>query len=298
MSYDAVCTSVEKKLNEKFDHEAYKLKPKHRVYSAHPTMNDFLPNCILSGRIKVKGDIKMFTENGIIFDGDDEVTEIDTVIMATGYIIKFPFLGDLVRIEDNRVDLYKYAIPPTLNHPTLAILGLIQPLGPIFPISEMQCRWFAQLLLGNVQLPSPSEMLKDIKFKNQANARRYVNSTRHTIQVDWIPFMDELSSAIGAKPSLLKMAVTDPRLFLACFNGPCLPYQYRLQGPFAWSGARDTILNYEKRVFAALNSEGKAIAKTEEKGYGKVILFVLCISSILVAQKQYNILHRNLFPFL
>lgn len=284
-----VCNIIENELNEKFDHEAYKLKPKHRVLSAHPTMNDFLPNLILSGRIVVKGDIKTFVEDGIVFDGEKEVTEADVVILATGYLIKFPFLGDLVRIEENKVSLYKYAIPPTLEHPTLAIVGLIQPLGPIFPISEMQCRWFAQLLLGNIKLPSPKGMMKDIQIKNDLNAKRYVGSTRHTIQVDWVPFMDELASLFGAKPNMLKMAVTDPKLFSVCFNGTCLPYQYRLQGPFAWSGARDALLNYEQRVFAALNSEGKVISKPQEGGYGKLIFFVLFVSSIAVVQRKFNI---------
>lgn len=295
MSYDRICSDVEEKLNEKFDHEAYKLKPKHRVYSAHPTMNDFLPNCILSGRITVKGNIKNFEENGIVFDGEDEVTEADVVILATGYVIKFPFLENILTIDDNRVLLYKYAIPPILKHPTLAIIGLIQPIGPIFPIGEMQCRWFAQLLLGNAKLPSTEDMLKEIKAKNDANAKRYVNSTRHTIQVDWIPFMDELASIIGAKPNFLKMALTDPKLFSACFNNACLPYHYRLQGPFSWSGARDAILNYEKRVFAGLNSEGKVIPKPKGKGFGKYMLFFIFLSTVFFVKSSFLLNMRKQF---
>ncbi|XP_054708709.1 flavin-containing monooxygenase 5-like [Uloborus diversus] len=280
-SFNSVCNDLENEVNKKFDHELYGLKPKHRILSAHPTMNDALPNCILSGRVIVKGDIKRFEENGIVFVGDDKVTEIDAVILATGYEVKFPFLDSkLMCTDENKVHLYKYAIPPQLSHPTLAIIGLFQPLGAIFPLSEMQCRWFAQILAGNLRLPSLKEMEKDIRCKNEMNDKRYVASTRHTIQVDWIPFMDEISSQIGAKPNLLKLAFTDPKLFLRCLNGPCLPYQFRLQGPHSWPEAREVILNFEERVYAPLNSEAKKIcAKNESSISSKKLFFALLIST-------------------
>lgn len=299
-SFNAICDEVEKDLNSKFDHEAYKLKPKHRVFSSHPTMNDFLPNCILSGRIIVKSDIKRFEENGILFTDDSEITEVDVVILATGYLIKFPFLSDIVHFKDNKVHLYKYSIIPTLKHHTLAIIGLIQPLGPIFPVAEMQSRWFTQVLKGNLKLPAKECMEKDIKAKNEANAKRYTDSTRHTIQIDWIPFMDELSKAIGAKPNLIKMAVTDPKLFWACFNGPCLPYQYRLQGPHAWAGARQAILDYENRVFTPLNTDGKVIRANNDKVSHRKFLFLLLVSTAgLFYVRKYcvNGIDMSRFPF-
>ena len=43
----------------------------------------------------VKGNVKEFTENGVIFeDGSSE--EVDAVIFATGYRFHFPFLDDSV----------------------------------------------------------------------------------------------------------------------------------------------------------------------------------------------------------
>ena len=36
--------TVEKRLNERFDHINYGLKPKHSPFSQHPTVNDELPN--------------------------------------------------------------------------------------------------------------------------------------------------------------------------------------------------------------------------------------------------------------
>ena len=45
-------------------------------------------------------------------------------------------------------------------------------------------------------------MMKDIKEKRDKVAKRYVKSSRHTIQVDWIPFMDEIAKQVGCKPYL------------------------------------------------------------------------------------------------
>ncbi|XP_055930604.1 flavin-containing monooxygenase 5-like isoform X2 [Argiope bruennichi] len=289
-SYDTQCKLLENQLNEKFDHAAYNLKPKHRILSAHPTLNDALPNCILSGRVIVKGDIERFEENGVVFVEEKNVTKVDSVILATGYEIKFPFIdSSVISIKNNRVHLYKYAIPPNLKFHNLAFIGLIQPLGPIFPAAEMHCRWFAQIMAGNIKLPSEEEMERDIENKNKANEKRYINTQRHTIQVDWIPFLDELSEMIGAKPNLLKLAITDPKLFWVCFNGPCLPYQYRLQGPHSWPGAREAILTYEERVYAPLNSSGKKPCDKKDgfiSGKSLFLLLAVCAGCVIYSKKS------------
>ena len=45
-------------------------------------------------------------------------------------------------------------------------------------------------------------MEADIAAKEIAMSHRYVKSKRHTIQVDYIPFMDELAELNGNKPNL------------------------------------------------------------------------------------------------
>lgn len=69
---------------------------------------------------------------------------------------------------------------------------------------------------------------------------RFGNS--ETIQTDYIVYMDELASFIGAKPNILQLFLKDPRLAIEVFFGPCSPYQFRLEGPGKWSGARNAIL--------------------------------------------------------
>lgn len=85
-------------------------------------------------------------------------------------------------------------------------------------------------------------------------ARRYVKSQRHTVQVDYIPYMDELACQLGVKPNLLSLFLTDPRLAMEVAFGPCTPYQYRLRGPGAWAGAREAILTQHQRILKPLQT--------------------------------------------
>lgn len=120
----------------------------HRALSQHPTINDDLPNRIISGLVKVKANVKEFTETAAIFEDGSREDDIDAVIFATGYSFDFPFLEDCVKVVKNKISLYKMVFPPNLEKPTLAIIGLIQPLGAIMPISELQGRWATQVFKG------------------------------------------------------------------------------------------------------------------------------------------------------
>lgn len=239
---------LERQMNQRFNHEMFGLKPKHRALSQHPTVNDELPNRIISGLVKVKGNVKEFTETAAIFEDGSREDDIDVVIFATGYTFAFPFLEDSVRVVKNKVSLYKKVFPPNLEKPTLAIIGLIQPLGAIMPISELQGRWATQVFKGLKQLPSQREMLEDINKSREEMEKRYVDSQRHTIQGDYIDTMEEIAELLGVRPNLLSLAFTDPRLALQLLLGPCTPVQYRLQGPGKWAGARQTILTTEDRI--------------------------------------------------
>ncbi|XP_056234724.1 flavin-containing monooxygenase 5-like [Seriola aureovittata] len=243
------CSVAERRVNQRFNHSLYNLKPKHRLFSQHPTLNDELPNCILSGRVQVRPNICRFHGSGVEFEDGSVVEDVDLVVFATGYRFSFPFLAShVVSVSENKASLYKYVFPPELDRPTLAIIGLVQPLGAIMPISEMQARWATRVFKGCVKLPSVTAMMKDVQCKQETMAKRYVTSQRHTIQVDYVSYMDEIAELVGVQPNILRLLLTDPRLGLNLMLGPCTPYQYRLRGPGKWAGARQAILTQWDRV--------------------------------------------------
>lgn len=290
LPFNVLCSMTEKQVNKKLNHFMYNLNPKHRILSQHPAVSDVFPFKLLCGTVIMRRIVKKFTKTGVVFEGENELTEVDAVICATGYKIKFPFLSDdILKVEDNKVRLYKYVYPPHLPHPTLAIIGLIQP------------SWSSMVMNGKCSLPSQNEMLPDILKKESILRKTFVQSPQHTLQVDFIDYQDELASLIGVKPNFWKLAFTDPKLFQACITGPCLPYQYRLQGPHAWNGARNAILTYKDRVTAAfLKPDGQQTDKklkhstTGFNACGMVFLLLLLLwylSSVLTGNSS-NILNQ------
>ncbi|KAM9324724.1 flavin-containing monooxygenase 5-like [Gastrophryne carolinensis] len=240
---------LERKSNARVDHERFGLKPKHRFFSQHPTISDDLPNRIISGKVLMKTNIKRFTETDVIFDDGTVEKDIDVVIFATGYSFSFSFLDEsLIKVEHNELPLYKFVFPSNLEKTTMAFIGYIQPLGAIMPISEMQARWAARVFKGLSKLPSMSEMKNEITKRKEDLATRYVKSERHTIQVDYVPYMDELAEEIGCKPNLKQLFFSNPKMAWELFFGPCTPYQYRLFGPGQWKDARKAIMTQYDRI--------------------------------------------------
>uniref|UniRef100_A0A914XVE9 Flavin-containing monooxygenase n=1 Tax=Plectus sambesii TaxID=2011161 RepID=A0A914XVE9_9BILA len=244
--------AVEKKLNSRFDHARYGLKPAFSVSQAHPTINDDLANRLASGTVVIRPNISRFTHDGVMFADGEKVNDVDVVILATGYSFSFSYLeeGELIRVEDNEVTLYQNMYPPQLaKYNTLAVLGLIQPIGSIMPISEMQARVFCDVLAGRSRLPDEFNMRAHIVKSRIKSAKRYVARRRHTIQVDYVLYMDELADLIGAKPKIARYLLSSPSFAVKLLFGPDVAYQYRLNGPHPWNEAKRAIMNVEKRVF-------------------------------------------------
>lgn len=55
---------------------------------------------------------------------------------------------------------------------------------------------------GDVTLPNKDAMLKDIQDKRDVMSERFVQSARHTLEIDVIPFSDEIAAMVGCKPDI------------------------------------------------------------------------------------------------
>uniref|UniRef100_A0A183DQA0 Flavin-containing monooxygenase n=1 Tax=Gongylonema pulchrum TaxID=637853 RepID=A0A183DQA0_9BILA len=275
---------MEHRLQQRLDHDLYGLRPNHRFFQQHPTLNDDLPNLLCSGRVVVTEDVECVDENEVQVKGGRRFPA-DTIIFATGYTFEFPFLQpqSIIPIENHEVELYKYVFPvanPTLAdhevelykyvfpvaNPTLAVIGLIQPIGSVLPIAEMQCRWAAAVFGGQVPLPSRPEMMDDIIRKRAQMRKRYFKSTKHTIQVDYVKYMDELGEQVGCRPTLRKYLFAEPRFFLRLFVGANAPYVYRLEGPGAWADAKKTLISLPERVKQPLKNRQCRVRRHKKRG--------------------------------
>lgn len=160
----------------------------HNFGATHPTINSELLYKIRHGKVKPKPDIKMFEGNNVHFvDGSSE--KFDSIIACTGYILSHPFFkNELIDYSSGPVDLYLKMFHPEISN--LYFIGMFQPLGCIWPGSEQQSRLVAKALTGDWVRPKNIKKLCEREVNNPHI--KQVDSSRHTITVDFHKFMREL----------------------------------------------------------------------------------------------------------
>jgi hypothetical protein len=166
-------------------------KPDHKLLEAHPTVSsEFLPR-LGHGDITAKPNIDRFTRGRRVRFVDGSEEEVDLVVYCTGYKITFPFFRpEVLSAPDNKLPLYRRVV--SVERPGLYFIGFIQPLGPIMPLAEAQVEWVADLLSGRAALPAPAEMRKEIAVEEEKQRKRFVASKRHTVEVDFYPYLREI----------------------------------------------------------------------------------------------------------
>jgi thioredoxin reductase len=165
--------------------------PDHKLLEAHPTVSAELLSRLGHGDILVKPNIERFGGGRTVRFEDGSEEEIDLVVYCTGYRISFPFFADdLLAAKDNRLQLYRRVV--SVEHPGLYFIGFIQPLGAIMPLAEAQAEWVADVIGGRGTLPPRGEMEAEIGNSEAQMRKRYIASKRHTIQVDFHPYLREI----------------------------------------------------------------------------------------------------------
>ncbi|HYK32123.1 MAG TPA: NAD(P)-binding domain-containing protein [Streptosporangiaceae bacterium] len=166
-------------------------KPDHRMLYAPPAISDTLLSRVDQGDIVVKPTIAAF-DGDIVRFTDGSAERADVVIYCTGYKISFPFLDRaLLDAGNGEVPLYRRVVPPAL--PGLYFIGLVQPIGAIMPIAELQALWVADLLDGRASLPPQATMRREIARYRRLTVNRYGPGARHAISVDFLPYCREIA---------------------------------------------------------------------------------------------------------
>lgn len=166
-------------------------KPSRPLLSEHPTVSQDLLNMAGRGLIRFKPDIDHFAGHDVVFtDGTHD--PFDMIVYATGYKVTFPFFNEgFFNVEQtNDLQLYRRVVHPDFSG--LYFVGLVQPLGAIMPLAETQAIWLAKLIRGECRLPDRAAMLRSIDKEAAKNRRRYKQSARHTLQVDFYPYQQSL----------------------------------------------------------------------------------------------------------
>jgi dimethylaniline monooxygenase (N-oxide forming) len=166
------------------DMERYGLpKPDHGFLEAHPTVSDDVLSRIAHGEVAPRPNIAELTERTVRFTDGSEV-KADVVVYCTGYKVTFPFIDPaLISAPDNDLPLFRRVFHPDVGD--IYFIGLLQPIGAIMPLAELQSQWVCDHLAGRYRLPPERELRADIEAERRAMFKRYVPSKRHTMEVDF-----------------------------------------------------------------------------------------------------------------
>jgi cation diffusion facilitator CzcD-associated flavoprotein CzcO len=174
--------------------------PDHEPLDAHPSVSGEFLTRASCGDVAFKPNIKALEGDRIRFE-DDSVEPVDAIVYATGYRISFPFFTDpaLRPDADNRFPLFKRMMVPGIDD--LFFMGLAQALPTLVNFAEQQSKFVAAYLTGAYAPPSEEEMRRITAEDEATELGDYYQSTRHTIQVDFVRYVADLKREIarGAK---------------------------------------------------------------------------------------------------
>jgi dimethylaniline monooxygenase (N-oxide forming) len=166
-------------------------RPDHRLLQAHPTISQDIFVRLGSGDIVPRPGIRRLAGDSVEFV-DGRVEPVDVIVWCTGYKVSFPFFDpEFISAPDNDLPLWERMVKPGIGN--LFFVGLLQPLGAIMPIAEVQGRFIGDHLTGRIALPSGDEMLREMATERERMFRRYPDGARrHTMQVDFNTYLGGL----------------------------------------------------------------------------------------------------------
>jgi dimethylaniline monooxygenase (N-oxide forming) len=198
-------------------------------FEAFATKTESFVDAIVDGHCELRPGVREVTGNGVVFV-DGQHVDVEAIVFCTGFQPpSAPFVDVPVRLDR----LYRSCFDPSYGE-TLAFIGFVRPpIGAIPPMSEMQARWFAQLISGRVHLPPSSEMESEIE-EALRRRRGYHSAVFDRIPnlVDYSTYMDSLAEIVGCKPRLADL-VRSPLLLYKVYTTAFSGAQFRLRGPYA-----------------------------------------------------------------
>ncbi len=178
-------------------------EPEGPIGSHHPTINEDLFYTIRHGKIKPRPDIDSLNGSEVRFRDGSSGT-YDTIIACTGYVIAHPFFDkSFIDYSEGEVKLWLKMLHPSIDN--LYFIGLFQPLGCIWPGSELQSRIMAQHLSGRWERPSDVDGLAEAELRHPDFHQ--IDTPRHTITVDYHRFRKRLNNALQKYAAKRSVAV-------------------------------------------------------------------------------------------
>ncbi|MET0812421.1 MAG: NAD(P)/FAD-dependent oxidoreductase, partial [Microbacterium sp.] len=102
-------------------------RPDYRLYESHPIVNTLILNHLGQGDLRITPDVDRFEGTTVHFR-DGSSAEYDTVLLATGYTLDYPFVArDELNWTGWSPKLFLNVFPPSFNG--LYVMGMIEASG-------------------------------------------------------------------------------------------------------------------------------------------------------------------------
>lgn len=169
-------------------------QPEEGVLATHPTLNSDILEQLTHGTVTTRPATVAAKGNTVFFEGGGS-GEFDAIIWATGYKTEFPFFkgGQFDWSDKTSLPLYMKMMPAGIDD--VFFIGLIQPLGCIWALADLQAELAALAIMGLWRHPSDIE--RRIEQENEADAKRFRQTVRHAVEVDFHDYRNLLLGEIA-----------------------------------------------------------------------------------------------------
>ncbi|KAJ5014824.1 tRNA (adenine-n -)-methyltransferase non-catalytic subunit [Colletotrichum sp. SAR 10_99] len=217
-------------------------------------------------------------------EATSKVLRPDLLVLATGYVRRFDFLGE------------GYPKPDDLNirgiwrrgDVTAGFIGFVRPgIGAIPPLAELQAQlWVFNLLRHKYsqQIPSPSEYADsvahyEIDYALKARGGHDLFKTKHGVEQESYAY--QLALDMGAAPTFTFMRRQGSKAFLTWAMGSNFNSKFRLVGPWKWEKGALDIMRGE--LFDVAKQTGGGMFFTTYTLFPIIVLGVLTIVLHMIA---------------
>ena len=183
--------------------------PEARTLAGGPvTVNDLLLYWIHHGRVRVVPGISRFAGNTVHF-ADDTAREYDSILWATGFNVRLPFLDDqLITWRDDVPVRYAGGILPE-GAEKLYFVGLIAPRGPQIPIYGVQAKLIARMIA--LHKTPGADIALSTYFADLQEPETRIDIVRH-VWLEQMADTERLLDALGAAGGARTPARPAPRV--------------------------------------------------------------------------------------
>ncbi len=133
-------------------------RPDYRIYESHPIVNTLILNHLGQGDLRIRSDIDRFDGSRVHFR-DGSADEYDTVLLATGYRLDYPFVDrEHLHWTGMAPHLFLNIFPPSFNG--LYMMGMVEASGLGWQGRYEQAELIAAYLAAEGSAPDAASLFR------------------------------------------------------------------------------------------------------------------------------------------